>query len=223
MDQSFDEFDMPMPGPFGEPFRPPLADPLRDPMLDQLQALENSVQPAPLPGQHPSADLAEGMDWLGYALGRIEASIEAPPLSFPPPSPAKPSVPASVAAPLEGPGQKAISPQPPSPPPGPSWSPERRWGDLRPSHLATPYFTPDGLRTPAYHPLGGGGTGIGNTDELELMWWCAEVNQPVRQADCQACEQWGDHGDGFERCRHDWLAENADTDGDTKQGHEGER
>lgn len=221
MDELFNEFNVPLQGPFGEPFRDPFADPLRDPLLDQLEAMENAIQPAPVPGQPRFADLAEGMDWMGYALGRLEDSVEAPPVSSTP-GPAEPPIPAPAEAPPEDTGQRA-RPQPPlPPPPGLSWSPERRWGDLRAPIQATPYFTHEGLRPPSYHPLGGGGAGIRNTEELELTRWCAEVNQPVRQEDCQECDQWGDHGNGVSQCYHDWLAENEDKDGGKEQGHDGE-
>lgn len=223
MDQLFDKFDVPMQGPFDEPFGHPLADPLRDPLRDQLLALENSIAPAPLPGQHPLADLAEGMDWLGNTLGQLEASIDAPPFSFPASGPAEPSMPSPVVAPLEGPGQKAISAQPPSPPPPkPAWFPDRRWGDLKPPVAATPFFLHDGLKAPSYHPLGGSGTGIRNTDEQELTRWCPEANQSVPQENCYECGQWGDHGDGIAQCRYDWAAENEDKDHEKDKGHEDE-
>ena len=100
MVQSFDEFDTPMQGPFEAPVEHPLSDPLRDPLYGQLKALEDSIQPASLPGEVHSADLAEGMDCLGYILGQLELGVEVPTTSFPPPNSTEPSVPAPLAAPL---------------------------------------------------------------------------------------------------------------------------
>jgi len=213
MDQLFDNSGMPMQGPFDEPFGLPLADPLRDPLRDQLLALENSIAPVPLPGERQLPGLAEGMDCLGDMLGQLEASIEAPAFSSPASSPAEPSMPTPAVAPPEDPGQKAISVQPPSPPPPkPAWFPDRRWGDLKPPAAATPFFPHAGLKAPSYHPLGGSGTGIRNTDAQEFTRWCPEANQSVNQAGCRACSQWDDHGSGFQQCYHDWLEENQDQD-----------
>ena len=100
-------------------------------------------------------------------------------------------------------------------------SSEQRRNDMPPPRTRPTSFS-DGLKPPSYHPRGGCGAGIRNTDEQELMRWCAEVNEPVRQEDCQGCEQWGDHGAGLEQCYHEWLAENKSTEGEKEQDRAGE-
>jgi hypothetical protein len=186
--------------PQWKPTEPPYSDPIRD----ALEDLEFSIDRSLGPGLALNPELDWEMDRMGHILNALEASIEgsvvprANPVELEP-FVQPPSLPVPMAQGFVGPGPPRL-PEPV----------ERRWGDLKPPVAATPFFLPDGPKAPSYHPLSGSETGIRNTDEQELMRWCAEVNQPVRQEDCQGCEQWGDHGDGFERCRHDWLAENED-------------
>lgn len=180
---------------------PPYSDPIRDAIDD----LEFSIDHYLGPGLGSTMDWE--MDCLGNMLNELEASIEettVPPLSVGPPE--------LDAAPVPQPEHVPMRPRSSVEPPCPPQPFEKRWGDLEPPLAATPYFLPQGLKTPSYHSMRGGGTGIRNTDSQELTRWCPEANQPVSQGHCQTCSQWGDHGAGVQQCYHDWLEEKEDND-----------
>jgi hypothetical protein len=190
-------------------------EPYPDPLGDLLDGVEQSIEASfGLPEPFPIFD--GQTDAVGRILDSLEASIEG--TVVPPANPVEmepfvqpPSLPGPMSQGFFGSGPPRL-PEPV----------ERRWGDIKPPVAATPFFLPDGPKTPAYHPLGGSGTGISNTDEQDLTRWCPESNQPVNLESCQACSQWDDHGSGFQQCYHDWAEENEDKDHEKDKGHEDE-
>lgn len=178
---------------------PDKTDPFDDPTMD---ALERGIE-------HPSGfedPLAEHdqplMDDIGRALDALEASIEGTVIRPTEPIPVEPLPPAP-----EPPGLVSQGPSE-----GPPLEPEHRrldWISLNPAPAAMPFFTHEGLHAPSDRPRSRGSTGIRNNAGSRARW-CPRDQCTVDEADCPSCDEFGDHGDGVERCYFDWLEENQD-------------
>ena len=183
----------------------PYFDPLNDPLGSPDELFDRFADPAF--GMHPDPD--SFMDPLGRILGQLEDSIEG--TSLPPPFEPEP-----IVLPPETFGPTSIGPASQGPPPPPE-SNEKPWIALQAPSPAKPYFTPEGLSLPSYSPGRGGGIGLRHSDDSSVTRWCAQDTELVTEEICQDCDQWKDHGAGFEQCYHDWLEENGDNRNDSNK------
>lgn len=190
-------------------------EPYYDPIWGQLDALENSIERSMDPGLvfYPNPD--QYIDVLGHELGALEASMDGaviPPLK------------------IAGPELPVLTPQTPQPripapvSDGPPLLPEpmeRYWTEMEPPLAARPYYSPAGLSRQPYRPHGRGGTGIRHdSNRTALINWCAEVNQYVHEEYCHSCDQWDDHGSGYEQCYHQWAEEEKGNPNDLEEKKE---
>jgi hypothetical protein len=68
----------------------------------------------------------------------------------------------------------------------------------------------EGLDAPPYQPRGRSGTGIRNNGGSSEKWCARDQCTVDEEEDCPSCDEFGDHGDGVERCYYDWLEEIED-------------
>jgi hypothetical protein len=159
----------------------------------------------PLEGNMPAADpddLYED-DWSLMA-GALERQTEA--LILPPPEVWEPVL--FGVAPVGPPPLGYVSPGPPQ-----AREPERlSWVAMEAPLGARPYFTRDGLPSPAHQSRGGGGAGRYSPGLSPSMRFCPWHQQWIDQDACVSCERHRDDDGSGPTCEYD-----KDEDADNEQ------
>lgn len=188
--------------------------PYSDPMWGELDAVERSIERTFEPGLGFYPDPDAFMDDLGQALGELEATIEGTIVQPPPLE--EPEPPLLSPPPAEPPLQGALSHGPPA-----LAEPlERSWRELISPPAARPFLSSDGLSPFSHRPRGHAGTGMSGSGRSALTRWCPEANTLVTEETCIECENWGDHGAGFEECLFDWQERNRNEPEETEREEE---
>jgi len=175
-----------------------------DPLWRDLERLEESIESwiDPAAGFHPDPDA--GLDQVGRMLGALEADIEQPPPPAPRPIEPEPDTPSFN---VESYVYRNYARRSGSPSTEPDTTPGLPGDDVSSHH----YSIPHGTRPPTYRSHGRAGAGIRHQGTTQR--WCVEAGGFVDEDACATCPYWGNHGNGYDECWHDWLAESQ---------HEGE-